>query len=440
MSIYFPELLATPVPRYTSYPTAAEFHQGIGAQDMAAAIDAVAPGTPVSLYLHIPFCHQLCWYCGCNTGTTGRGDRLRAYLDRLKAEVALVAARLGQRGRITRIAFGGGSPNAVAAADFAALLGHVRQHFAADSAIVSVEIDPRGLDAGWAAMLKAEGVTRASLGVQTLDPAIQAAIGRIQPLTVIEKSVALLRGAGITSLNFDLMYGLPGQQPEHLAGTLASSIALAPDRLAVFGYAHVPHLIARQRRIDDTALPDAPARFAMAEFATRMLTAAGYQPIGFDHFARPDDPLALAAREDRLHRNFQGFTDDDAKVTLGMGVSAISVFPDLLVQNEKHSGRYHAAIGSQRLAAALGCRRSEEDRVRAGIICSILGTGAAYAGRLACQPQVRDRLAPFEAAGLLHWRGSRLELAADAMPYARTIAAAFDTHRQVSQVQLSRAV
>ncbi len=440
MSIHRPDLLAIPVPRYTSYPTAAEFGTGVGPGDMAAALAAVAPGTPVSLYLHIPFCRELCWYCGCNTGTVGRGQRLAAYLDRLGEEVALVAAALGGRGHVTRIAFGGGSPNAVPANAFAALLADVRAAFAARDALVSVEIDPRHLDAEWAAMLGAAGVSRASLGVQTLDPAIQAAIGRVQPLPIIAEAVRRLRDAGIASLNFDLMYGLPGQDMAALAATLADAIALAPDRLAVFGYAHVPQMIPRQRRIDTAALPDLAARFAMATLAQNRLTAAGYRAIGFDHFARPGDPLALAAAAGRLRRNFQGYTDDDALVTIGMGVSAISDFPGAVLQNEKHSGRYHAVIGQGRFATALGVRRSAEDRRRGALIEALLCSGRADAGPLAADPAIRDRLAGFEAAGLLAWRGTALILADDAMPYARSIAAAFDGHRGAPATGFSRAV
>lgn len=440
MTSYHADLLATPVPRYTSYPTAADFHGDVGHDDTASALAGVAADTPVSLYLHIPFCKQLCWYCGCNTGTTGRGDRLAAYLERLTDEVALAAAHLGGRGLIQRIALGGGSPNAVAPADFAALLATVRRSFAADDAEVSVEIDPRHLGADWAAMLGASGVTRASLGVQTLEPRIQAAIGRIQARSTIEAAVRLLRDAGITSLNFDLMYGLPGQTRDDLAATLAHSVAMAPDRLAVFGYAHVPHLIARQRRIAADALPDTAERFVHAEIAHSQLTDAGYEAIGFDHFARPADPLAVAAREKRLRRNFQGFTDDPADVTIGMGVSAISVFPGQLLQNDKHSGRYHIAVGSGRFAAAAGCSRSPDDRARGAVIGALLGEGRADAGRYAHDPLVRARLQPFEARGLVAWTGTRLALADDAMAYARSVAAAFDTYRARSSVQLSRAV
>ena len=440
MATYHPELLATPVPRYTSYPTAADFHDGFGSADMAAALAAVADDEPLSLYLHIPFCREICWYCGCNTGAAGRGDRLAAYLEGLAAEIALAARHLDGRGRVTRIAFGGGSPNAVAAPDFARLLATVRREFGADDAIVSVEVDPRNLDSEWAAMLDATGVTRASLGVQTLAPAIQAAIGRVQPLAVIERSVRLLRDAGITSLNFDLMYGLPGQRDDDLAETLAQSIALGPDRLAVFGYAHVPHLIPRQHRIDGSALPDVAERFAQAALAHDRLTGAGYAAIGFDHFAKPGDPLAVAAATGRLRRNFQGFTDDPSNVTIGLGISAISVFPDRLLQNDKHSGRYHLAVGNGRFASYRGCRRTIADLMRAWIIEAILAGGCADTGLLGADRTIRLRLAPFEAAGLLRWQGSRLDLAPGAMPYARSIAAAFDDYRDASPVQLSRAV
>ena len=358
----------------------------------------------------------------------------------LRAEIAVVAAHLGGRGRVTRIAFGGGSPNAVAAADFAALLGVLRRSFAADAALVSVEIDPRAFDAEWAAMLGDNGVTRASLGVQTLAPAIQAAIGRVQPQAMIESAVALLRDAGVTSLNFDLMYGLPGQRAADLAETIDGALAMVPDRLAVFGYAHVPQMISRQRRIDASDLPDSEKRFEQAALADRLLGDAGYQAVGFDHFALPADPLAVAARAGRLHRNFQGFTDDDAVATIGLGVSAISAFPDRLIQNDKHNGRYHAALDAGLFPAALGCHRDDDDRFRGKLITSILGQGHGDAGLLAADPEVRQRLAPFEARGLLRWRGSRVELAATAMPYARSVAAVFDRYRGASSASFSRAV
>lgn len=440
MWTYHPDLLARAVPRYTSYPTAADFGDAIGHQDMAGGLDAVAAETPISLYLHIPYCRQICWYCGCNTGAANRSARLTAYLARLHDEIDLVAARLAGRGRLTRIAFGGGSPNAVPAAAFALLAAHARRAFAGDAAVLSVELDPRGFDADWAAALHAAGATRASLGVQTFDPALQARIGRVQPDADIARAVDLLRDAGVTSINFDLMYGLPGQDEASLAASIERALDLAPERLAVFGYAHVPHLVARQRRIDAADLPDARARFGLAAHAHRRLTGAGYAAVGFDHFAQPADALARAARGGALRRNFQGFTEDPAQVLLGLGVSAISQFPDRIVQNDKHAGHWHAAVGQGRFAAARGLRRSAQDRLRAAAIEAILCHGRADLAGIADADAAWDRLAPFAARGLVRRRGTRLRLAAGALPYARVIAAVLDAYRHEDAVRFSHAV
>jgi len=428
MWTYHPELLAVPVPRYTSYPTAAEFGDSVGPADMSDALGAVPPDETVSLYLHIPYCRQICWYCGCNTGAANRTARLDAYLERLEQEITLVADRVGQA-RIGRIAFGGGSPNAVAPAQFAKLMERVTASFRCDDPVLSVEVDPRGFTQDWADMLAAYRVSRVSLGVQTLDPAIQAAIGRVQPADEIRRVMALLRRAGVASINFDLMYGLPGQTESALQATLVDSLALAPDRFAVFGYAHVPGMIPRQRRIDATALPDARARFVQAALAHETLTGAGYAAVGFDHFARPDDALALASTAGTLRRNFQGFTEDPATTLIALGASAISEFPDRLLQNEKDTGRYHIAVAAGRFATARGLRRTAEDRVRGRAIEAILTSGAADLSTVADLDGVRDRLTRFEQRGLVHWAGTILRLAADARPYARSIAATLDAYR-----------
>ena len=437
---YHPDLLARPVPRYTSYPTAAEFTDAPDAGDMASALEAVGADTPVSLYLHIPYCHAICWYCGCNTGAANRSARLEAYITRLHAEIDLVAAGLGTRGRLGRIAFGGGSPNAVAPAAFAGLVDHLRRAFACDEAVLSVELDPRGFGQDWADVLRATGVTRASLGVQTFDPALQAAIGRVQPQADIVRAMGLLRQAGIESINFDLMYGLPGQTVATLAATLDASLALAPERLAVFGYAHVPHLIARQRRIDAQDLPDSAARFAQASFAHERLIAAGYAAVGFDHFALPQDALARAAIAGRLRRNFQGFTEDQADVLIGLGASAISQFPDSLLQNAKNTGGWHAAIGAGRFATARGIARTPLDRLRGAAIEAILCRRSADLRDLPERAAVRARLHHFERAGLVDWQGTRLRLTPDALPYARSIAATLDAWRAVDDTRFSHAV
>ncbi|AQR75625.1 oxygen-independent coproporphyrinogen III oxidase [Sphingomonas sp. LM7] len=427
---YHPALLARPVPRYTSYPTAAEFGDSVDHADMAAALDAIGVDERISLYLHIPYCHEICWYCGCNTGAANRTSRLAAYLERLDEEIDLLVERLSGRGRIGRIAFGGGSPNAIPTTAFASLVERVVTRLRCADPVLSVEIDPRGFDAEWAAVLEATGTTRVSLGVQTFDPAIQSRIGRVQPVEDIERTVALLRGAGVTSINFDLMYGLPGQDEASLAATLETALAMAPDRLAVFGYAHVPHIIPRQRRIDATALPDAAARFAQAAQAHGVLTGAGYRAIGFDHFARPGDALAQAAEAGTLRRNFQGFTEDQAEILIGLGASSISAFPDRLLQNEKNTGRYHLAIGAGRFATSRGLLRTAEDRVRGRAITATLTAGSADLSDIPGFEEVRERLAPFEAAGLIGWAGRRVTLGGDALPYARGIASALDCYRQ----------
>ena len=437
---YHADLLIRPVPRYTSYPTAAEFGGTVGSEDMGAALGAIGADAPISLYLHIPYCRTICWYCGCNTGAANRTARLDTYLARLHDEIDLVAARLGGRGRVGRIAFGGGSPNAIPAAAFAALVAHLRRVFAAAHAILSIEVDPRGFDAEWAAVLEDCGVSRVSLGVQTFDPALQAAIGRVQPLADIVHTVELLRAAKVASINFDLMYGLPGQDDAALAATLEGTLALAPERLAVFGYAHVPHMIPRQRRIDATALPDAEARFGQAALAHRRLTAAGYQAVGFDHFALPGDALARAAANGTLRRNFQGFTEDPADILIGLGTSAISQFPDRLLQNAKNAGEWHAGIGAGRFATARGIRRSALEQQRGRAIEALLCRGAADLADLPERDAVKARLHAFESVGPIAWQGTRLLLMDDALPYARTIAAAIDAWRVVDDPRFSHAV
>ncbi|OYW85234.1 MAG: coproporphyrinogen III oxidase, partial [Sphingobium sp. 32-64-5] len=254
MWTHYPELLRRPVPRYTSYPTAADH----------AALDAIAPATPLSLYVHIPFCEEICWYCGCNTARSNRRSRLSAYLDALHEEIIMVAQHLGGRGRVRRIAFGGGSPNAIEPLDFVRLLGSIMVAFQAEDPLLSIEIDPRHVSEDWLSVLHAAKMRYASMGVQTFDPRVQEAIGRVQPRQQIETLTRALRDAGIASLNFDLMYGLPHQDRDVLRETLETAMALSPDRIALFGYAHVPHVLPRQRRIDAGALPGEQERFAMA--------------------------------------------------------------------------------------------------------------------------------------------------------------------------------
>ncbi|OHD00526.1 MAG: oxygen-independent coproporphyrinogen III oxidase [Sphingopyxis sp. RIFCSPHIGHO2_01_FULL_65_24] len=425
---YHPDLLAKPVPRYTSYPTAMEFAEDVGANDYARALDAVEPATPVSLYVHIPFCESICWYCGCNTGAAGRKQRLDDYLTALRSEIALVAKRLGGRGRVSRIAFGGGSPNAIAPVELVRLLDLLLTVFDAHRPDVSIELDPRGFSPEWALVLAAAHVTRVSLGIQTFAPHVQQAIGRIQPLSHIERVVAALRLRDINAINFDLMYGLPGQELADVESTIDEALALAPSRIAFFGYAHLPQMIARQRRIDASRLPDQRLRFEQAELGYRRLTAAGYVPVGFDHFARPADSLALAAREGRVNRNFQGFTEDAAPILLGFGASAISKFPDLIVQNEKRSGSYRDLVGGGRLTAVRGVRVEAGEQRRARHIRDLLCNGRAHLSFDELAP-ARSALTDFERRGIVEWDGDALVIRDHGLPYARHVAARFDRIR-----------
>lgn len=437
MWTYHPELLAVPVPRYTSFPTAAEFNDRVGADEFVRALEGETG--EVSLYVHIPFCEKICWYCGCNTSASNRKDRVASYLDALRREIVLVAEHLPNAAKVTRIAFGGGSPNGISPIDFVRLVDTLTLQFGASRSVVSIELDPRTLRPDWAGVMAAVGIERASLGVQTFAPHLQEAIGRIQPARMIEDATALLRSAGVRSLNFDLMYGLPGQTMDDLRDSLRRTAALGADRVAVFGYAHVPHLIARQRKIDASALPDPEARFRMAQLGYEFLTGEGYVPVGFDHFARPGDPLAQAALSGQLRRNFQGFTEDQAPVVVGLGASSISSFPELLVQNEKNTGRYRMMLSQDRLAANRGVLRSADDRHRAAVIEALLCQGRACIDAV-LQRDALSMLRPYIDAGLCGMEGDDLVIHAGGLPYARSIAARFDPYRQDSLRRFSSAV
>ena len=436
MWTYIPELLATAVPRYTSYPTAADF----GPLEPGTIERAVAgAGGDISLYLHIPFCEQICFYCGCNTAASGKRARVEAYLAALHEEIATVGSLLPQGARVRRIAFGGGSPNAIATAEFLTLVDALHAQLPLAAPEWSIELDPRSLTAEWSGVIASTGITRASMGVQTFAAHCQKAIGREQSLTMICRSTDWLRQGGVTSLNFDLMYGLPHQSEADLEDSLELTRKLGADRIAVFGYAHVPHLVPRQSMIREGDLPGAAARFTMASEAYRILTAGGYRAIGFDHFALPHDPMARAAAQGTLRRNFQGFTDDPSDVLIGLGASAISGFPGLLAQNEKHTATYRQLSEGGSLSARHGIVRSAEDQFRGAVIEALLCRGEAdlSPGLLS---EVQHRIAPFSAAGLAHIDDNRLTIRPEGLPYARVIASLFDAYRQTGHRRFSSAI
>jgi oxygen-independent coproporphyrinogen-3 oxidase len=359
----------TRLPRYTSYPTAPVFSSDIGPAECAEWISGVPSGESASLYLHIPFCRSMCWYCGCHTTITERDQPILDYLDVLQREIALVGGARQDRLDVGEIHFGGGTPTIVKPEEFVALMGVLRSNFAVGPAArVAVEIDPRTLSDEMASALGQTGVTRASLGVQSFDPVVQKAINRIQTEETTFGTVDRLRANGIKAINFDLIYGLPFQDVRSCVDTVERAIKMRPDRFAVFGYAHVPGFKKHQRLIDENALAGAFERNQQAEAIAEALVNAGYRRVGLDHFALPEDDLARASKNGRLHRNFQGYTTDECRTLIGFGASSIGRFAEGYVQNEVPLGLYARRIADGRLATTKGYALTSEDRLRADVI------------------------------------------------------------------------
>jgi oxygen-independent coproporphyrinogen-3 oxidase len=425
---------AAPAPRYTSYPTAPHFHAGIDATDYRRWLGAVPPGTAASAYLHIPFCDTLCWFCGCHTRVLNRSGPLDRYVDALAGEIEAVARRLPTPRRLSRIHLGGGSPTLLSPAHLARLDATLRRDFEiVPGAEIAVEIDPRGLTPRTVAALARFGVTRASIGVQDFGPRVQRAINRVQTFEETAEVAAALRAEGIAALNIDLMYGLPHQTTDGMAETVRLVLALAPARIAVFGYAHLPRLKRHQALIDAATLPGEAERYAQARRAADLIEAAGFVPIGFDHYALPGDPLARAARAGTLRRNFQGYTDDAAEVLLGLGASAIGSLPEGYVQNEADPRRYVERVAAGGLATCRGIALDDEDRRRRTIIhrlmCALSVDLDAVAGKGRGESAFAEELArcrSFADRGLASLAGPCVRVSEAGRPFLRGIAAAFD--------------
>ncbi|SDY86189.1 oxygen-independent coproporphyrinogen III oxidase [Citreimonas salinaria] len=353
------------VPRYTSYPTAPVFSPAVGEPQQSAALRALDPHTPVSVYLHIPFCERLCWFCACRTQGTRTLSPVESYLGTLEQELALLARTLPAGLRMGRMHWGGGTPTILPPALIHRLAQAVKAVIPpTDDWEFSVEIDPTMVDRAKIDALAEEGMNRASIGIQDFDPKVQQAIGRIQPFDVTRDCVRDLRAAGIRSLNADLVYGLPHQDVARLDHTVSGVMDLDPDRIALFGYAHVPWMSKRQRLIDESALPQEVARYELAEHAAARFRDAGLTPIGIDHFARPGDGLAVAARTGRLRRNFQGYVDDTCPTLIGLGASSISRLPTGFIQNAAATPAYVERIEAGQLAGARGHVMTDEDLLR----------------------------------------------------------------------------
>ncbi|WP_034943107.1 oxygen-independent coproporphyrinogen III oxidase [Erwinia oleae] len=358
-------------PRYTSYPTALEFHQDYSEPDFLQAAQRY-PDRPLSLYIHIPFCHRLCYFCGCNKVVTRQHHKADAYLDALENEIKARAPLFRHRS-VSQMHWGGGTPTYLSKTQIARLITLLRTQFDfSDRAELSIEVDPREIELDVLDHLRAAGFNRLSMGVQDFNKAVQEKVNRVQDEETIFALVHRARALGFTSTNLDLIYGLPLQTPESFAFTLEKVIGLRPDRLSVFNYAHMPALFAAQRKIKEADLPNAQQKLDILQQSIATLTHGGYQFIGMDHFAHPNDELAIAQREGKLHRNFQGYTTQGDSDLLGMGVSAISMLGDSYAQNQKELKAYYADIADHRTALWRGVKLSEDDCLRRDVIKTLI--------------------------------------------------------------------
>ncbi|MFT8541124.1 oxygen-independent coproporphyrinogen III oxidase [Acetobacter sp.] len=428
------------LPRYTSYPTAASFSDAVGAQDVERWLRKLPADLPVSLYFHVPFCDELCRFCGCNTSVMRHEDGRVAYGDLLREEMRRVVALMGEHRVVHHLQFGGGTPTTLPPASLRQLMRAVRMFFRfSDNAELAMEMDPRHVPAGYPALLGDLGFNRISLGVQDLDEKVQEACGRHQSFAQTQSCIEQVRAAGVTGVNIDLIYGLPYQTVESVGETARQIALLRPDRLAVFGYAHIPWKQKRQKLIPESALPSSSERLAQRAQIDAVLQAAGYQAIGLDHYALPDDALAKAASAGTLHRNFQGYTTDSCPVLLGMGASAISMTPEGFAQNIPAVAPYARALAdSAELPVMRGVVCTAEDRCRGAIIERIMCDLAVdlRSNHIPDNPGMDgfvEELASlhlFERDGLITRSDSRIEVTEKGRPFLRNVAAVFDTRQK----------
>ena len=435
------------VPRYTSYPTAAQFHGAVGAvQHKAWLGDLGRDGS--TIYLHVPFCARLCWSCACHTAAMNRSESLAAYARALAKEIDLVAeATPGMM--VGQIQWGGGTPSQLGSANLVAVAKRLAARFDRRSGSeTSMEADPRFCDDEFVATMREIGVDRVSFGVQDFDLDVQKAINRLQSIEDTASAIKRIRAAGIARINIDLVYGLPKQTPETLARTLDAALELAPDRFAVFAYAHVPWMKARQRLIEAESLPGAEARAVMADLVAQRLVEGGYKRLGLDHYARPNDALSTAADRGRLRRSFQGYVVVDQPSVVGLGASAISSLPRGYTQNIADPGRYQSMIEAGCFASARGLEFTDADRLRGEIIeklmcsfsvdlddvCRRHGASArSFISEVTALPQL-------VSDGLVQRDGEKLHVTERGRPLVRFVCAAFDAHLAHADGRHSRGI
>lgn len=425
------------LPRYTSYPTAPHFKPASDDKQYRAWLGALTADKPVSLYLHVPFCKSLCWYCGCHMQVVNRDEPVVAYTDAMVEEIDLVGAAIRRRPTVRFLHWGGGTPTVLRASDMERVMAALVRNFDLAPEIEhSIELDPRTLteDRVWA--LAELGVNRASLGVQDFNPIVQESVNRMQPVEQVERAVAWLRAAGIHNINFDLIYGLPFQTVESVIDTVSRAADLAPDRIALFGYAHVPWMKRHQKLLPEPALPSAEQRFAQAGAAADMLISRGYRRIGLDHFVRPDDPLAHPVTGERVTRNFQGYTADNCPVLLGFGASSISRLPQGYVQNTTDITAYRKQLADGRLPCARLLAFADDDLLRGEVIERLMCDMHVDLGEVALRHHADpaiftsacDRLDPLIADGIVRRDGWHIAVTEPGRPLVRAVAALFDAY------------
>jgi oxygen-independent coproporphyrinogen-3 oxidase len=420
------------VPRYTSYPTAVQFSADIGADVYRAWLADIEPDMKLSAYLHVPFCQRLCYYCGCHTRAERNGGVLAAYAETLSREVELIAGMLPRRMALSRLHWGGGTPTELGGPGLAQVLNSLRETFDFDEGLEhAIEIDPRRVDGALVRTLARLGVNRVSFGVQTFDPLVQSAIGRVQTFEQVLATVEWFREEGVEAIGFDLMYGLPHQNVCSVLRTVEKALRLAPRRISAFGYAHVPWKKKVQGGIAVEALPPPEERLGQLSAMRGALMASGYEPVGFDHFALPVDSLAQCTKRGKLRRNFQGYTDDAAQCLIGLGASSIGRLPAGYIQNTADVQGYMAAVSERRPATSRGRNLTPEDRQRSALIQDVLCNGRVRLDdtvSAAIRQSVEPRIAQFAGQGLVESSGSDLRITERGWPFARLIASIFDAY------------
>ena len=428
------------VPRYTSYPTAPQFTAQTNAQDVRQWIGQIEPGSEISLYLHIPFCRRLCWFCACRTQGTSTLSPVEAYVDTLANEVRMVAEMLPSGVTLSQLHWGGGTPTLLSPELIDKLAGTILTRLPmANDGQFSVEIDPSEVDDARLDAFVSAGMNRASIGVQDFDPQIQAIIGREQSYAVTASVAEALRARGISSINMDMLYGLPNQTRTGIAESVQKLMSIGPDRVALYGYAHVPWMAKRQSLIPTDTLPTPQERLALYETARDLFIWDGYLEVGIDHFARPDDGLALAAQTGTMRRNFQGYTEDTSGVLIGLGASAISRYPQGYAQNNPSTSGYQQSVRSGELSTSRGHSFSGEDLIRGRIIeelmCQFSADIAALAEETQCDAGPMRQIARQVAKtfeGFVRFDGTSLHILPEGRPLTRVIARGFDAYEQAA--------